>query len=186
MGIVERKNYLFLHVSCGNLINKKKAIKASAYEGIFISITEKEDEYDGKPVTKVEVKMKDPETGEIAIIQFTQESWFTLGFFARIQKIDLAKKFTIGVMPSEQNEKMSFCYLKQEGIAKVEADKNFPKPGKTKVGKKDVMNWAAPLEAMQAIVAEMNAKVTAPEGAKPDGEAVPVVEDEKGDDDLPF
>lgn len=186
MGIVNRKDFLYLSVSCGKLKNKKKGIETGGYEGFIQNIAEKDDEYEGKPVVKIEVKMKDNNSDQFAIIQFTQESWFTLGFFARIKKIDVTKPFTIGVMPSDRNEKMSFCYLKQEGITKVEADKEFPKPTAVKVSNKDVMDWTKPIEAMKKIISEINAKVDPIKEAAPTAEAPVVANKISETDDLPF
>ena len=190
MGIVARKNYLFLSVSCGYLVNKKKEIKTGAYEGTIIDIREVEDEFEGKKIAKIEVKMQDNQSDEIAVIKFTLESWYAIGFFARISKIDLTKPFIIGTLPSEQNEKMSFCYIKQEGITKVEADKEFPKPEKVEIGTKkapkQVYSWIKPLEAIEKIMADLKSKiVVAPVVAAP-AEAAPVTTGSGKEDDLPF
>lgn len=192
MGIVQRKDFLYLSVSCGKLKNKKKGIETGGYEGYIQNIVEKEDEYEGKPVTKIEVKMKDNNSDQFAIIQWTKESWYSMGFFARIRKIDVAKPFTIGVQPSERNEKMSFCYLKQEGIVKVEADKNFPKPKVVKVSSKDVTDWTEPMEEFKKIMDELNAKIVpvpepkSAETATAATETTPAANGGGETDDLPF
>ena len=187
MGIVTRKNYLFLSVSCGSLVNKKKEIKTNGYEGTIIDCRETEDEYEGKKVLKIEVKMKDNNSDEEAIIKFTKESFFCLGFFARISKIDITKPFVIGVMGSDQNAKISFCYLKQEGIQKVEADKEFPKPEKIDLGGgKEVFSFIKPFEAIEKIMSDLKSKitVTAPPATEPVENDAPTTGSEK--DDLPF
>ena len=38
MGLIENNNYLFLNVSCGSLVNKKKEISAHAYTGQLLKI----------------------------------------------------------------------------------------------------------------------------------------------------
>lgn len=166
MGEVQRQNFLYLNVGNGHIYKTikdetgtKKKVPISAYEGTLIGIKETEDEYEGQKVQKIELKIQDTDSPQIAIVKFTMEAWFSVGFFARIQKIDLAKKFTIGAFPSDKNEKISFCYLKQAGIVKVEADKDFPRPKTVELGSKKVLDWIAPLEKMRAIMAELLAKL---------------------------
>lgn len=158
MGAVQQNNYLYLAVTCGKMVNKQKGMSISGYRGTLLGIREIEDEYEGQKIVKFEVKIQDDASPEIAIIKFTAEAWYAIGFFARIQKIDPTKPLTIGVLPSDKSEKMSFCYLKQDGIAKVEADKDFPRPEALDLGTKKVQNWAKPIELMRKIMAEVNAK----------------------------
>ena len=154
------------------------------YEGSILAIREKEGEFEGKKTVAIEVKMKDTKSDEIAIVQFTKKAGFALGFFSRIEKADLTKPLTIGVLPSDQNEKMSFCYLKQNNET-IKSDKDFPKYTTMKISGEDVQDWAAPFARFDAIIKSINEKIAS---EKPQSEAitddappVPV-----GDSDLPF
>lgn len=189
MGAIEKTNYLYLNVSCGALVNKQKGMFISAYEGYIVGIREIMDKYENRDVPKVELKIKDNNSDEIAIVKFTKESWYALGFFSRIGKIDIAKPVTIGTMPSKENEKMTFCYLKQAGIEKIEGDKAFPRPGKVKISGKDMLDWAAPFAAMDAEIAKLKTKL--PQAAAAPAPAAsteaPITAATAGDDnDLPF
>ena len=166
MGVLSTEPLLYLTISKGWLVNKKKKIETRGYEGTLIGIEEKPDEYEGKPVMKVRLKMKDTKTAEIAAIEFTQESWFSLGFFARIEKVDITKPFTLGVSPSEKNEKMSFCWIGQKGLKNAktgketaEGDPNFPKPEEKVIGRTKVQDWSKPLERMLPIIEALQAKL---------------------------
>lgn len=206
MAILNSQEYLYLSVSKGILRNKKKNIETRGYEGILIGIEEVEDSYEGVPRMRVNLKMKDPKSKEVAIIQFNEETWFSIGFFSRIQKIDITKPFTLGVSPSEKNEKISFCWLKQEGVfnekkePKVEADKDFPKPVTTKIGRNEVQDWGKPIERILTIIDELKAKLgdsgNLGTGGKPDAldqslkskplNPFALVANAGPDDDLPF
>lgn len=171
MGEVIRQNFLYLNVGNGHIYktikdgDAKKKVDISAYEGMLIGIKEVEDTFEGQKVQKIELKIQDNASPQIAIVKFTMEAWYSVGFFSRIQKIDVSKPFTIGALPSDQNEKVSFCYLKQSGVKnaagveKVEADKDFPRPKKVTLGSKDVLDWTLPLEKMRAIMVELLAKL---------------------------
>ena len=191
MGVIKREDILYLSVTCGVMRNKKREIETGGYHGTFLGIREKIGEYEGKPTVRIEVKMKDDKSDEICVVQFTKEGWYSLGFFARIKKIDLTKPFTIGVLKSDQNEKMSFCYLRQKEGVKIEADKSFPKYDIVKLSGKDVQDWTKPFAAMEETIKYLNennpnaATVTTPLAAdtgKEDDEKVP----DPTKDDLSF
>lgn len=195
MGVVQREEFQYFRVSKGKLKYKEngKEMTASRYSGIMVGIREKHGEYEGKPTVQIEVKMKDPETGAFAIIQMTKEAWFSLGFFARIQKVDITKPFTIGVLASKENEKMSFCFLRQEGYVNpdpnkkgiIDADKNFPKYTTVKVSGKDVQDWTQPFAKFDEILKELDAKLAKQSPvAQPAAESPALVP--TPDDDLPF
>jgi hypothetical protein len=180
-------NILYLTVSKGFLVNKGKNIEAHTYEGVLESIEKKEDEYQGQPIEKIILKMRDKD--ETAIIQFTAESWFTQSFFARAEKIDLSKPFILGVSTSDQNEKMSFAWVKQGGEI-VKKDETFPKPNKVKAGKKDVTDWTPVMEKVDEIIAKMNSLDMSPSPQivhqdKPQSTPMPV-DDNDEVDQLPF
>lgn len=187
MGTVKREELLYLNVSKGKLVNKQKNIEANAYEGTLVGIREREGKFEEQKTLKIELKMKDTQSDEHAIIQFTKEAFYSLGFFARIRKIDISKPFTVGVLPSEMNEKMSFCYLKQPPVQKIESDKSFPKPKKVMLNKKEVLDWSACFDEMDSIMKFLNEKLSendrilVPENVAK--EAIPI---SKTDEDLPF
>jgi hypothetical protein len=155
MGVVDSANVLYLNISCGFLVNKKKEISARAYEGIFKSIAREVDSYEGKDLSKIKLHMADNKSKEEAVISFTAESWYAIGFFQRISNIDLSKPFTIGVSQSDKNEKISFCWMKQSGN-KIEKDELFPVPEKVSVGKTVVLNWEPVNEMVDKIMERLN------------------------------
>jgi hypothetical protein len=155
MGVLEGGNTLFLNVSCGFLVNKKKEISTRGYEGLFKSISRETDEFEGKAIDKIKLHMTDHKTGDEAVISFTAESWYAIGFFQRIEKIDLSKQFIIGVAQSDKNEKISFCWMKQGGN-KIEKNESFPLPEKVMVGKSEVMNWEPVTAMSDYIIGKLN------------------------------
>lgn len=103
------------------------------YEGYLTRVELVDDEFQGRVNKKVQLYMADPEAQneweKRVLIKFTLEGWYAHGFFSRIGKIDLTKPFRLGVFGSEQNEKISFCYMRQ-GEVKIESDKSFPRHDK--------------------------------------------------------
>lgn len=162
MGIVRGGNTLYLNVSCGRFVNKKKEISAYAYEGTIANIRREEDEYEGKPVSKIKLTFHDS-TGETAIISFSEESWYAQTFFARIEKADLSKPIVLGCSNSEQNEKMSFCWMKQGGQT-IKKDEDFPKPAKKKVGRNEVTDWSPVIAEIDRILDGLTKKLNHEEG----------------------
>lgn len=156
MGIVNQNNNLYLNVSCGKLVNKKKEISSMAYEGLLLGIERKDDEYEGKIVGKITCKLKDTKSDEICFITWTEESYYSVGFFARITKANLSQPILIGVSGSKENEKISFCWMKQ-GQETIKVEKGeFPGPKKVKVGKKEMVDWTKPLELFEKIMNQVN------------------------------
>lgn len=147
--------YLFLNVSGGRLINKQKQISFFGYEGTLIGLKQIMDEFDGKQISKIKLLMKDAKTDEIAQISFTEESWFSQGFFSRIGAIDLSKPFVLGVSGSDVNEKVSFCWMKQFNN-KIEHDKDFPRPITNARGKQ---NYDEMIEATTKLMETLTKKV---------------------------
>lgn len=192
----EGGNKLFLNVSKGKLINKQKDISAYAYTGRITQIERVEDTFEGQPVSKIRLHMLDGE--ENAIITFTEESWYAVTFFARICNVPtFDKPVTIGVSASEQNDKVSFCWMKQ-GDLKIEKNPNFPKPEKKKTsnrpGAKEIIDWEPVLEKIDSAMKWINEKVWTGPDAEPEQQPVTSVTKEAAvnkqeppvDDDLPF
>lgn len=155
----------FFHISGGKLKSstgkKDEAGKNiyedfDYYEGTLVGLEKYEDKYEDKPQNKLRITMRDDKTGEIADISVTDETFFIPAFFSRLINIEIDQPFLLGVMPSEQNEKMSFCYMKQFG-KKIEKDKDFPGPDKVDLGKgKTGYNWTKVSEKTDHIIAEVN------------------------------
>lgn len=150
-------NSRYISVANGKLNTVVNGNKESFdwYEGTLVGIRLIEDEWEGQPVAKVELLMAD-ESGEKVKIKFTQETWFSVGFFSRIQAVDLARPFRLGAMPSEQNEKITFCFMRQGD--KIPSDKSTPRPEKVKVGKKTVMDWQGFNAFVEQVIGEIGAK----------------------------
>lgn len=168
MGVMKEGNTLFLNVSCGFLVNKKKEISTRGYDdAFFMSIKKEEDVFEEKPMMKYKLHLKDASSMEEVVISFTAESWFAIGFFQRIEKIDVSKPFTVGVSKSDVNDKISFCWLRQSGQP-VKKDETMPMPEKVKVGKIEVNNWEPFNEHAERVIAKlnsaagMNSEVSAP------------------------
>lgn len=156
MGAITGSNYLYLNVSCGKLVNKKKEVSIFAYEGILMGIEQTMDEFEGKQISKIKLKMQDNKSDEVALISFSEESWYSQGFFARISKADLSKPLTLGVSRSDVNEKVSFCWIKQNGeTIKVEKG-SFATPTKTSRGKD---SYDAMLAAIEPVMEDLKKKL---------------------------
>lgn len=113
-------NKVYLSVSKGQLVWKKKGgeivAQFYAFEGRIISIERKDDNYEGKPISKIHLLMRDDKEDHDTEIQFIEDSYFSLGFFQRVEKANLERPIILGVSKSEQNEKISFCWMKQDGV----------------------------------------------------------------------
>ena len=186
-------NAIFLNVSRGKFRNKEKQIEAWAVTGKLAGIKFKADTFENQPISKVEVIMKDVD--ETFIISFTEESYYALGFFSRLanEMLDILKPFTLGVMESEQNEKISFCYIKQ-GETKITPQPDFPKPEKITTGgrgnAKTVTNWSKCQARYTVLVNEVQGILSAASPEKIEGTAnkysTQGTAQQEPDDDLPF
>lgn len=186
MGFQQRKHYIWLNVANGFFVNKKENIKEFAWEGRLLEIKRVQDDYEERPIEKIQVKMIDEATDEIACIKFTDETWYAFGFFTRIMGVDLKRPFTIGIMGSDENEKLSFCWMKQ-GERKILPDKNFPQPKKTKKG----ADWSGVTPKVNEVIAHLQKELE--QHAPFDDSEVPekkqAVDSEPStpvEDDLPF
>lgn len=181
MGLLEKSDKLYLTVSCGKMTNKKREISTFGVVGWITKISEKEDEYEGQVISKILIDMTDKK--ENFCVQFTTESWYSIGFFSRLKSIDLSKQITLGVSGSEKNEKISFCWMKQPGNKNVNEkgsiikDESFPAPEKKTIGKKEIYDWTLPLAKMGEIMEWANEKISAslPEEIDKEPEFVPDV-----------
>lgn len=181
MGIGVSSNVLYLNVSSGFLKNKKREIETYSYTGYLQKIEKVEEDFEGKPVEKIILFMKDDKSEENAQIKCTAESWYTATLFPRLALIDVTKPVTIGVSGSDkENSKASFAWVKQGGeTIKVEKG-SYPVVEKIKVGKKDVDSWEKVLEYADEIISRINSTIGTPSGEVNDTDSVP------GKDDLPF
>lgn len=183
---------LYLNVSCGKLVNKKQNISAYAYTGKLEKVEIFEDEFEGKPMDKVRVFLKDEKTDETCLLTFSAESFYALGFFDRINNVkDFDKAITIGVSGSDKNEKISFCWLKQ-GEEKIGRTLDYIQPKKIETGRdKYVTVWTECIEQFRIQVEQINAKTwtgdtTTDETGTGGGSGSAPNTTTAADDDLPF
>ena len=144
------------------MVNKKAGLDFGGYEGVFLGIREKVGEYENKPQYRIELKMKDTKSDEIVIIQFTKRGFAALGLMSTIRKLDLKKPFSVKVWGSEENEKISFCGLQQEGYKyegtrkTIEPDKSFPRPEPVTINGEKQYDWTKVLPEMDAVVKHLS------------------------------
>jgi len=178
MGFNQGSNFLYVSPKGGQLVQHKKGgeiIKLGfSYTGRLKKIREKADEYQGNPLNKVELIMSDGK--QDICLQFVKESWFSWGFFSRAHGIDLNKDLMVGCSSSEKNEKITFCWLKQDGST-LPKDDAFPKPDKVMMGKKPMSDWTAPLAKMDEAIRRIDSALS---GTIKGGKVV------NDDADLPF
>ena len=176
------EGYKYVSVANGKLNTKVGAEKKEFdyFEGTLLSIGTIEDTYEEKPIQKVELIMSNGDNEKIKL-KFTLEAWFSVGFFSRIGKIDLTKQFRIGAFPSEKNEKISFCYMRQ-GDKKIEAEKSAPRPVKKQMGKKTVDDWTEFDKFADSCIAKLSKKLNGTVAAQTGDDSIPA----PTDDDLPF
>jgi hypothetical protein len=182
---------LYLNVSCGRLKNKAKNIDAKGYTGYVTNITRKDDEYEGKVITKIVVSMRDTASDQLAKIAFTEESYFSIGFFSQIEGVDFSKPMLFGVSQSQENDKVSFCWLSQNN-KNVERKKDFPKPEKKKVGRNVVMDWTAVTDKIDGLIGNINEKLSNVKAPAPAPSSTPAIDNSQDElfsdatNDLPF
>jgi len=141
----------YLNVSSGRFINKKAGISEYAYEGKVISIKREMDNYEGKEIPKIVIIMEDEDR---VCIKFTEESWYGVGFFSRIEKVDLTQPLMLGISGSEKNDRISFCWMKQGGET-IKKDEDFPLPKKVEVGRNTIQDWGEYSERVTVILNEL-------------------------------
>lgn len=146
--------------------------------GFVRNIAIEEDEYEKQKRLVCRVFLEDPDaanTDEKQMqLKFTLLSWYGQGFGARLKRIDFKRLLTIGASGAEGgNEKVSFCWMKQDGIA-IPADKeNWPMPQKVTVSGKLMTDWGPMAKHFSDTLDELRAANVAGDG-------------QKKDDDLPF
>lgn len=138
-GYVRGQGALYLSVSRGKLRNKRENVELDGWEGVITAIDKAEDDYEGQVRLRYQLTMQDND-GKVAKIQFTDETWFYAGLFSRLPSVDVTQPVLIGVIPSEQNDKISFCWMRQ-GNKKITPVEGFPKPHKAVVGRKEVYDY---------------------------------------------
>ena len=186
----------YLTVSKGRMVNKAEKKDFGGYAGTFLGLREKQGEFEGKPQIRIELKMKDTDSDEVVIIQFTKRAFAAAGLLSTIQKVDLSKPFTVKVWGSEENEKISFCGICQEGYKYVEkrktieADKTFPRPKLIMINGEKQYDWTEVMVAMDGVIKAVNEKFQPAPAAASEATAAPasaadtlLVADES---DLPF
>lgn len=136
--------------------------KAYGLEGRIDSITRVEDEYEGRKIGKIQVRVVDADGGVFSL-KWTEESWFTQGFFARIGNVYLGEPVIIGARASDTNEKVTFCWMKQYGKV-VQKNDDFPKPTKEVKRGKESYNYDDMLEQVDSILNDLKEKLNQPTG----------------------
>lgn len=184
------EGHRYISVANGHLHSKVNGKQEDFdwYEGRLVGIGLVEDEWEGVPVAKVELTMEDAD-GRVKI-KFGQETWYSYGFFARLPSVDVTRPFRIGAMPSEQNERMTFCYIRQ-GDQKIVADKETtPRPEKRRMGKKEVVDWGSFNDHIENVVLEtalrLGAAATSDVGAVLADDGPVYTDADLADEDLPF
>jgi hypothetical protein len=163
-------NVTFYRVKKGKVVKSIKTeqgweeVPYDWFEGRLTGIRRFDDEFEGQVNKQIELRFSDSETGENARIKFSADAWFYGGFFARIQNINLNDPFRLGVMPSEQNEKMSFCYLKQYDAPVGKAIEL--KPNKVTINGKPQSDWSVVEPTVNEIIESINQSLSyTPEGS---------------------
>jgi len=152
------ENAVYANVRKGRLVVKRDG-KTTAYpyfHGTLKEIKIVTDDYEGAEYEKVLLTMVDGD--DEVIIAFRLEGWYSQGFFSRFHGIKLNQSFSLGVMPSKQNEKMSFCWVKQ-GVA-IKKDDNFPGPDKVMVNNKPMADWTKFVLAVKDMVENRRLEVS--------------------------
>jgi len=142
----------YLHVTKGKLKGTIAGAEVSYdfYTGVITKMQRIKDEFEGNPLTKWRLHMQDG--GEKVSIDFLDASSFMLSFFQRLLNADPNKAITVGVSKSEQNEKVSFCWMKQDGN-KIERNLSvLPQPEKIDTGVGQVKNWAPTMKIVNDYV----------------------------------
>jgi len=178
MGEIKRgEGVTYYNVSCGKL-RKNTGQKSEdgrtiyeecdGYEGKLISIEKYTSEFEGKQQNKIRLKMMDVDTGKIADISFTNNTFFAIGFFSRIINVDLDKPFTFGVCKSEFNDKISHCYIYQDGV-KIEKDEKFPQPEKIEIDDGNVVyKWSNVSKVFDKIIEDIQTYISKQNKSKPE------------------
>ena len=150
---------VYANVRRGRLSVKRgdKTYEYPYFQGKLVDVRIVKDSYEDNEYEKVLMTMED---NERIIVAFRLEGWYSQGFFSRFRKINKDHQFTLGVMPSEQNDKMSFCWVKQGGQV-IKKDDNFPKPERHEFKGHKVTDWSKFVTAVKEMLQEENIKVSA-------------------------
>jgi hypothetical protein len=198
MGLLTGGNVVFLRAKNGAISHwnreEKKEEIAYGVEGKLVSIFRKEDEFEGRKIAKLVVKLVDPADAQVYQLEWTEESWFTQGFFARILKVNLNEPLTIGANGSDKNEKVTFCWMKQNGKT-IEKDVDFPRPITVEKRGKVSYDYDDMLEKVDVIVIDLqkkfepvgeNAAVAKNDEDNPKGKKSAVKVEQEENDSIPF
>ncbi len=177
MGFLERGNFSFYNVSRGKLRRKVEGVEEEhhGYTGYLTSLRRVSDEFEGKTIDKIEARMRDSDSDAQISIKFSERAWFAFGFFQRVVQVNFEKPFTIGVMGSKDNEKLSFCYIRQGGDI-IKKTSVIPEPEKIEVNGEKTTEWTPCVEKYKEIVEEISNKlqgITVPDVPPPSAADVP-------------
>lgn len=158
MGLITAgSNVTYVDAKNGALWVWNKETKTSdkfwAIEGRIVKIYLYEDKFKEEKTMKVIVQLVD-EDNKLFSLKWTLESWYTQGFFSRIMNISLSKPVVIGASGTDKNEKVTFCWMKQND-AKVEPTEGFPKPLKVEKRGKAITNYDDMLDEVDKLLVKL-------------------------------
>jgi len=194
MGLNTMPNLLWLSVQDGLLLNDKKGIKARSYTGTLVSVKQvtdifKEEGKDDKPINKIEVRLKDTASDEIACVKFYEWGAYAQGFFARVKSADVSKPIELAVSNQPERPKICYCWIKQDGVIIPEDKTNFPQPTKTtkeKDGKTiEVNNYEPCIAFYPSVIADLTEKIEKTKGSVAETAEATIPSESEGED-LPF
>ena len=187
------QNLLYLSASAGYLRNKEKNILARSYSGTLKSIRQYTGTYkkEGEPdesVPKIEVRIQDNVSPQIAVIQFTEASWYSSTFFARAYGIDVTKPITIGASEEAKedpaNRKICYAWIKQGDKSIEKSTDDAFKP--VKLGENKGNDWSKLVKVIPSLVKELQDKLLAANPVESTVESEAQVPSNVQHDDLPF
>lgn len=167
-GVTRGAGFTYVSVSKGKLVVKQpdgtKAYYDSWSNANLVGIKKVHDEkYDRDKWCLLLRELN----GDSVIFQFTDSTWFAMGFFERILNCRLDLPIEIGVMgpkedrskapDDESRSKTSFCYIRQDGET-VKKDDSFPRPTKVMVNKKKMDDYTEVEARIEQIVAYLYEK----------------------------
>lgn len=185
MGLNLKKDYLYLNASNGALRNKKENIEAMSYTGKLLSIIQTTDMFEEQVVPKIELKVKDLSSEQVASIKFNEASWFSFGFFARIDKIDVSLPIEIGASGQKENEKVTYCWLKQSNKPLEKSIDACFNAKKITVSCKPANDWGELVKVIPGLVKILQDKLNQ-QNDWPTTNNTPQPDTKSDNDDLPF
>jgi len=162
MGAKSKSNVKYYNVTSGQLkrkVGEKEFEYYQGYEGLFVGLKLVEKTFNNKPNKQFQLTVKDPDSDEVAIIQWGAKSWFTPTFFQRFGGLNLTQPFYMGISGGGDESRTSFCWMKQ-GNKKIEKNPDFPLPVKEKDGDEVQYKYGEVLKAAEKLMEQANKSVS--------------------------